>query len=84
MWHPKTMALTCRELIAILGDYHSGSLTVDLAVLAELHLLGCLECSDYLQSYEETICLSKLAFASFDESVPEDVVRAILRRQTGR
>ncbi len=77
------MALTCQELIAIFGDYHSGSLAVDLAVLAELHLLGCLECADYLKSYEETIRLSKIAFASLDDGVPENVARAILQKQTG-
>ena len=72
------MALTCRELIAILGDYCSGSLEVDLAVVAELHLLGCLDCSAYLKSYEETIRLSKVAFSSRDEDAPEELVRAIL------
>lgn len=77
------MALSCRELIEILGEYHSGALDAHLTGQVETHLWECLECTDYLRSYEETIRLSKGAFTRRHEVVSqeplEDLVNAIVR-----
>jgi len=76
------MALTCREFIEFLGDYHSGSLDSRERSRFEAHLFECVECVEYLKSYEATIRLSKAAFSHPDEtvptSVPDKLVRAIL------
>jgi anti-sigma factor RsiW len=77
------MALSCRELIEILGEYHSGALDANLTGQVEAHLWECSECTAYLRSYEETIRLSKGAFARRHEAVsqepPEDLVQTIVR-----
>jgi predicted anti-sigma-YlaC factor YlaD len=77
------MALSCRELLELLGEYRDRSLDGETHVAAEAHLLECEECVAYLRSYEETIRLSKSAFARRHDTVsqepPEDLVDAIMR-----
>jgi anti-sigma factor RsiW len=62
------MALSCRELVELLGAYRDRSLVLETTTAVEAHLLGCEECTAYLASYEETIRLSKSAFARHDEA----------------
>ena len=51
------MALTCREFIEFLGDYHSSSLDPRERSRFEAHLFECVECVEYLKSYAATIRL---------------------------
>lgn len=78
--HLIIVALTCRELIELLGEYHSGELAPGLRVSADAHLLDCTECTDYLRSYETTIRLAKASGRSSPEppDSPDDLVQAIL------
>lgn len=74
--------ITCRELIDFLMDYTSGELPAAQRAEFERHLAVCPPCVNYLRTYEESVRLGKSAFADLDrptpESVPEDLVRAIL------
>lgn len=77
------MALSCRELIEVLGEYHAGALDAHLTRQVAEHLWECLECTAYLKSYEETVRLSKGSFTRRREAVvpepPEDLIEAIVR-----
>ena len=85
-----TTALTCRELTDFLADYVDGTLHPDERLLFEQHLAACPECVSYLQSYRDTIALTKSAWGPSADpvppEVPDELVRAILaaRRGEGR
>jgi predicted anti-sigma-YlaC factor YlaD len=72
--------MTCRDVIEFLADYLNGELTREERDLFLKHLGVCPPCIAYLQTYEETIILSKSAMeASHDlPPAPEELVRAIL------
>jgi anti-sigma factor RsiW len=74
--------MTCREFTDFLMEYLSGELSARERAEFERHLAECLDCSAYLQSYQETIKLGKAVFTDLDASVPQDVpeklVQAIL------
>jgi anti-sigma factor RsiW len=75
------MALTCRELIELLGERLSGDLAPGLRASVDAHLLGCAECTAYLRSYETTIRLAKEVSERFSPGAadaPDDLARAIL------
>ena len=79
--------MTCREFIDFLIDYFEGQLAAREREEFELHLAECPDCTEYLNSYEETIKLGKAIFADpnipIPSNVPEELVQAILssRRQ---
>ena len=73
--------MTCRELIEFLEEYLEGELTPSQRRSFEAHIDECLECKSYLDSYRQTIRLSKSALSPDDSipaGVPEDLVKAIL------
>lgn len=75
--------ITCRELIDFLMDYTTGELPAAQRAEFERHLAVCPPCVNYLRTYEQSIRLGKAAFNDLDrpapESLPEDLVRAILK-----
>ena len=75
--------ITCRELIDFLDLYLSGELPPERAAEFDRHLSVCPSCVSYLASYRDTIALGKRVFrdpdAGVDESVPEELVAAVLR-----
>ena len=74
-------ALSCRELIAFIGDYLEGDLPAVAARRFREHLDVCPDCVIYLDGYRKTGELAALAFepdAPVPETVPEDLVKAIL------
>jgi hypothetical protein len=77
------MALTCRELIAMLGEYRDQTLDFANRASADAHLLTCANCVAYLKSYEQTIRLSKATFGRAVESAvgdfPEAAIQEVLR-----
>jgi anti-sigma factor RsiW len=81
--HQNLMALTCRELIVMLGEYRDRTLASAERASAEAHLLSCDECTAYLKSYEQTIRLGKRAFREAVDSeagdLPETTIQEILR-----
>jgi anti-sigma factor RsiW len=74
--------LTCRELIGFLDDYREGRLSVAERDRFDWHLQRCPDCVAYLQSYERTLALARLAMegpdAGLGPDVPADLVTAIL------
>ena len=75
--------ITCRELIEFLDRYLSGELPPDRVLEFERHLAVCPACVAYVASYRETVELGKRLVtdteARADDSVPDDLVRAVLR-----
>ena len=82
--------LTCRELSEFLAHYFAGELGPEERSLFEGHLAECPECVAYLQSYRDTIALTKGACGPSADpvppEVPDELVRAVLaaRRGEGR
>lgn len=75
--------MTCRELVAFLVDYLEGSLPADRRASFEEHLRLCPGCTEYLDSYRETVRLTRDAFCGADPdsepvAMPEQLVQAIL------
>ncbi len=79
--------MTCRELIEFLLDYMEGELPAEQRRLFEQHIQICQDCADYIDSYRQTIELSRDAFNSSDKEIPADVpdelVAAILAARGG-
>ena len=71
--------ITCRECIAWLAEYLVGELSARKRALCRWHLGWRTQCSINLQSYHQTIKLSKAAFASMEVRVPadEEFVRSV-------
>ena len=65
--------MTCRELIEFLLDYVEGELPAEQRRLFEQHIEICPDCAAYLDSYRQTIKLSRDAFNRSDEELPADV-----------
>ncbi len=74
--------ITCVEFEDFILDYLEGSLPKRQRIIFEIHLAVCRECRDYLTAYKKTIELGKRIFegtnASVPESVPEDLIAAVL------
>ena len=68
--------MTCKELIDFLWRYLEGDLAEEERAVFDAHLTVCPACVAYLESYRETVRLSKDAFDPGD--APEELVRAIL------
>ena len=82
------LMITCGQFESFLLDYLEGSLPTGQRRVFELHLAICRECRDYLAAYKETVKLEKQAFADpgapLPESVPEDLITAVLEAQRDR
>ena len=82
--------ITCREFVEFLADYLAGELSPASQAEFEFHLSDCPDCALYLQSYEETIRLGKVACFDLDApppvDAPEELIQAILavRRRGNR
>jgi anti-sigma factor RsiW len=74
--------MNCREFIEFLWQYLSAELPAEERARFEAHLARCAPCVRYLQSYQETCRIGKLAFSPSDalvpDEVPEELVQAIL------
>jgi len=74
--------MTCRDLVDFLGTYLDGGLSEDVRRVFDEHLVACPECAAYVETYRETMSLTKDAFRDPDgpvpATVPEDLVKAIL------
>jgi len=74
--------VTCREFADFMMDYLSNELPAESRAQFEYHLSLCVNCRNYLRSYEETVKLGKRAFDDEDSAlpadVPDDLVKAIL------
>lgn len=71
--------ITCRELIDLLDDYVAGAQTPVVRAEFERHLAVCRACRDYLQTYRETIRLSRAAMGADDAPAPDGVPPALLK-----
>jgi anti-sigma factor RsiW len=81
--------VTCRDFAEFLSQYLSGELTALERGEFEAHLAECPACVTYLDTYQKTVQLSKAAYASPEDrvpdEVPEELVQAILAaRAKGR
>jgi anti-sigma factor RsiW len=80
--------MNCREFTEFLWQYLSEGLSPEERAKFEAHLARCQPCVRYLNSYKETIRLSKSA-SDYPEDpvpdeVPEELVRAILASRAPR
>jgi anti-sigma factor RsiW len=80
--------ITCRELIDFLMSYVDGELPPEQRAEFDRHLGACPPCRRYLDSYEQTVRLSKglkEGDASPAPAAPEPLIQAILaaRRASG-
>ena len=80
--------ITCREFDIFILAYLDGELSASQRSVFEWHLRLCSECRDYLAAYRRTVEIGQMALqnpeASLPESVPEELIKAILeaRKQT--
>jgi len=71
--------MTCRELVACLGDLVDGELSGAVGVECRRHLARCPGCRAYTESYETTVALTRsLSENSGMDEPPEELVTAIL------
>jgi len=74
--------MTCREVTTFLMDYLDGAMAAEARAVFERHLDACLECREYLHSYETTVRLARSAYRDaaedFVPSPPAELVAAIL------
>jgi anti-sigma factor RsiW len=56
--------ITCRELVALLGDYVSDELPAERRHHIDKHMLLCPQCTAYFQSYIAVIQLTRQLPAS--------------------
>lgn len=79
--------MTCREIVEFLLDYLDDELSSEQREHFEEHLAECPECVAYLSSYRTTVAVTKHALCEFVDatvdSLPEDLVRAILCTRRG-
>lgn len=79
--------ITCREFEDFILAYIEGELPEKQRRIFDLHLKVCRECRDYLAAYKRTMEVSRRAynepFAPLPETVPKDLVTAILEARTG-
>jgi hypothetical protein len=78
------MTPTCQELIEFLGDYVAGDLPSERIAGFEKHLALCTSCVAYLSSYRETIRITQTTFSVEIETLPPDLLTAILATVASR
>jgi anti-sigma factor RsiW len=71
--------MTCRELVASLGELVDGELSGHHEASAARHFARCGACRTYAESYEAAVVLGRDAFQKEEETdLPEELVAAIL------
>jgi anti-sigma factor RsiW len=74
--------MNCREFVEFLWRYTENDLAPTERTTFDDHLARCPHCVKYVQSYQETIHIGKVALAPSEETVPsevpEDLITAIL------
>ena len=74
--------ITCRMVEEFLMAYLDRELSFWTRLRFKLHLLICLDCTNYMQEYQNTIALGIRLFDSPDEvavnKVPDEILRAII------
>lgn len=75
--------MTCHDVHAFLSDWLTGDLPRATREVFARHLGGCASCRAYVDSYERTRDLAKLAEREAEGRVPEALVRAILAARAG-
>ena len=77
--------MTCRGLIARLGEHASGSPAAEEIRESRRHLARCGSCAAYRRSYLATVRLAREAFRAPDEAdLPEALVGEILAAARAR
>ena len=72
--------LTCREFVALIGEFVGDELSKPRQRKFEQHENECAACSDYLGGYLKTVAgVRKLKQFDTRTEVPEDLVQAISR-----
>lgn len=51
--------IECRQIAELLGDYFDGSLPAHLRELLEWHIDGCQPCVAFINTYRETISVTR-------------------------
>ena len=71
--------LTCQQLIDFIMSYLDNELPDDQRAEFDRHMAACPSCVDYLETYEKTVELTKMAADDpVPAEVPESLVQAIL------
>ena len=77
--------MTCRDLVAFLGDYVSGDLSPEKRAAFDAHLERCPSCQSYVRTYLEASKLARAVLRADAQGLPTDVpeglVRAVLAAQ---
>jgi predicted anti-sigma-YlaC factor YlaD len=76
--------MTCDEVTEFLLDYLAGDLPQAVQITFEAHLAVCRDCRNYLDSYRKTIAITRQSKGVEAESVPEELVAAVMRAQNAR
>ena len=75
--------ITCKEFEDFVLRYCENELTDRQRSLFERHISICRECREYLVAYQRAMEVSRAAFLSSDDpvpdDVPEDLIKAILK-----
>jgi anti-sigma factor RsiW len=66
--------MTCRDAIAILGDFLAGELGPAARARLALHLAGCRPCRAYLRTYRKTVRLTRRGAAV---EMPDEMKRRL-------
>jgi anti-sigma factor RsiW len=79
--------MTCREFADFLDQYINGELPTVQAAAFDEHLGLCPDCRHYLDTYRQTIALSRKvlsasANAPASEHIPEELVKAVLQARS--
>jgi hypothetical protein len=75
-------SLSCAEICSFLCDYVDGTLEGPSKAAFDAHVAGCAHCKEYLETYAETIRLSKRCCCPKLQPpppLPEDMIAAIVR-----
>lgn len=72
--------LTCRHVIEFLMEYLNGETPADERARFEEHLAVCPPCVAYLQTYQDSIRMGRLALGDdpHADDLPEELVQAVL------
>ncbi len=88
MFKSVPLMINCREFEGFILEYLEGDLTRRQSFVFETHLKVCRECRDYLTAYQTTTDVVKRVFqdeeAPVPETVPEDLIKAVLEAKNAR
>jgi anti-sigma factor RsiW len=78
--------MTCREFVEFLWRYLEDELPPTERATFDDHMSRCPHCLKYVQQYQSTIHMGKVAVVASPDpiptEVPEDLIQAILKAQT--